>query len=491
MSQVAEAAFSSFRFEVGGLTLSRIIFVVKIQRPLNTGLKLFSKRNQVPTLLDYEVTVDVSTVNGEYFLFLDSPQPDDVFYLGVYGLPAGLLLRNNNYYFLCQILTADSFKLYQSYPYLQAPPLVPPTGNYIPPPRSSYSLLPPDTPVESRANSGVFNNGTWRFFRVQVSEFTRVTAVASDGVRSKNDYGSLFLVARKLYLPTRRDPPPFNNSHIDWFIADVCVQQPAQTSTSTVTQEIPSFPIPPSGRAPVGPGTRCFPTPSPSFVLSPFDNFANSSVWYVGVYAMGCRSLCHCANWCVDASTHAVLNAADCGCPATDVVPLPFTITATRIPRLGLYGSLGIGNATVKLLSPYDLHKYFTVEVNGSVAVHISACQLNASSCQRAGAATYFDFYVSDVIPYPQLATPPPDNLRSEAVNGNPLVSITVLEPEGVKSLIKVGVHADASVDVRISIRFSPPYYPLVVGRSYAGLLREDRWSAGGQMRMLTCAGVS
>ena len=60
-SQVAEAAFSSFRFEVGGLTLSRIVFVVKIQRPLNAGLKLFSKRNQVPTLMDYDVTVDVST----------------------------------------------------------------------------------------------------------------------------------------------------------------------------------------------------------------------------------------------------------------------------------------------------------------------------------------------------------------------------------------------------------------------------------------------
>jgi hypothetical protein len=40
-------------------------------------------------------------------------------------------------------------------------------------------------------------------------------------------------------------------------------------------------------------------------------------------------------------------------------------------------------------------------------------------------------------------------------------------------------------VDVRISIRFSPPYYPLVVGRRYAGLLREDRWSAGGVMRAL------
>jgi hypothetical protein len=105
----------------------------------------------------------------------------------------------------------------------------------------------------------------------------------------------------------------------------------------------------------------------------------------------------------VDASTHPVLNAADCGCPATDVVALPFTITATRIPRLGLYGSLGLGNATVKLLSPYDLHKYFTVEVNGSVTILISACQLNASSCQRAGAASYFDFYVSDVIPYPQV----------------------------------------------------------------------------------------
>jgi hypothetical protein len=175
-SQVAVFALSTFRFPVDGLILSRLVFVVKLQRPYSTGLALYAKRNEMPTLLDYEMRTDVSTYNGEFFLDIDLPRPEDVFYIGVFGLDAGLLARGANYYFLGTILSKDGFMLYESSPYMQDSPLVPPSGNYIPPPITSYTILPPDVPFESR----LLNNGTFQFFRLQVSEHTRVTAVAGE-----------------------------------------------------------------------------------------------------------------------------------------------------------------------------------------------------------------------------------------------------------------------------------------------------------------------
>ena len=175
-SQVAEMAFSTFRFPVGGMILSRLVFVVKLQRPYNTGLALYAKRNEMPTILDYEIRTDVSTYNGEFFLDIDLPRPEDVYYVGVFGLAAGLLPRGANYYFLGTILSKDMFMLYESSPYTQDPPLVPPPGNYIPPPITAYTILPPDVPFTSR----LLNNGTFQFFRLQVSELTRVTAIAGE-----------------------------------------------------------------------------------------------------------------------------------------------------------------------------------------------------------------------------------------------------------------------------------------------------------------------
>ena len=156
---------------------------------------------------------------------------------------------------------------------------------------------------------------------------------------------------------------------------------------------------------------------------------------------------------------------------------MPFNITAVRVPRQGLYASLIQGSNNVTLRSPFNLHQFFTIEVNGSAAVRFSS--------QLRSGKGFFDVFVSDTIPYPQRAALPPENLRSEAALGNPPVSITVLKPEGEKSYVKVGVHALGSVDLVIDCSYSPPYYPLVLGRSYAGLLRQDRFSAAGQKRSL------
>jgi hypothetical protein len=140
-SQVAESAFSTFRFQVGGLILSRLVFIVKQQRPLNRGLALYVKASSVPTLLDYDNRIDISTYNGEYFLYINQPDPAAVYYVGVFGLQAELLDRGQNYYFLGQVLSWDGFALYESSPYLPDPPKVPPPGNYIPPPSNSYTIL--------------------------------------------------------------------------------------------------------------------------------------------------------------------------------------------------------------------------------------------------------------------------------------------------------------------------------------------------------------
>ena len=125
-------------------------------------------------MLDYDVRTDVSTFNGEYFLYMDFPAPEEVWYIGVFGLPAGQLPRGQNYYFLGTVLTRDGFKLYESSPYEQDPPDVPPPGNYLPPPSTSYTILPPETPIGSQ----LLNNGSFQFFRLQVSELTRVTVTA-------------------------------------------------------------------------------------------------------------------------------------------------------------------------------------------------------------------------------------------------------------------------------------------------------------------------
>jgi hypothetical protein len=130
----------------------------------------------VPTLIDYDTKVSISTANGEYFLNIDQPRPDDVFYLGVYGASDGVLPRGNNYYFLAQLRTNDEFKLYVSNPYLLPPPSVPPAGGYIPPSSNLFSVLVPESPIKSH----LFNNGSIQFFRLQVSEFTSVTAVAGE-----------------------------------------------------------------------------------------------------------------------------------------------------------------------------------------------------------------------------------------------------------------------------------------------------------------------
>jgi hypothetical protein len=173
---VAESAFATYRFPVDGLIQSRFVFIVSQRRPHSTGLELYSKRNSVPTLIDYDTKVDISTANGEYFLNINQPRPDDVFYLGVYGASDGVLPRGNNYYFLAQLRTNDEFKLYVSNPYLLPPPSVPPAGGYIPPSSNLFSVLVPESPIKSH----LFNNGSIQFFRLQVSEFTSVTAVAGE-----------------------------------------------------------------------------------------------------------------------------------------------------------------------------------------------------------------------------------------------------------------------------------------------------------------------
>jgi len=172
--QVAESAFATFRFQMDGLIVSRIVFVVKLQRPFLHGLALYSKADSVPTLLEYDVKTDVPSANGEFFLFVDQPKPDDVFYFGVFGVAAQLLRRGQNYYFLGQILSNDEFLLYESSPFLADPPRVPPPGNYVPPSVESYTVLAPDVPFQSQ----LFNNGSVQYFRLQVAEFTNLTARA-------------------------------------------------------------------------------------------------------------------------------------------------------------------------------------------------------------------------------------------------------------------------------------------------------------------------
>ena len=266
---------------------------------------------------------------------------------------------------------------------------------------------------------------------------------------TNSNYGLFFLMARKFYLPARQEPP-YNNSHVESFVSEVC----SQSANSLTVNKI-----------------GCHPSSTPSILISPEDNFANSSLWYVGVYAVGCRSLVTCATWAVDPGVNTPAGI-DCGCEETRVEAVPFNITAVRVPRQGLYASLIQGSNNVTLRSPFNLHQFFTIEVNGSAAVRFS-------SRLRSGKG-FFDVFVSDTIPYPQRAALPPENLRSEAALGNPPVSITVLKPEGEKSYVKVGVHALGSVDLVIDCSYSPPYYPLVLGRSYAGLLRQDRFSAAG-----------
>ena len=176
-SQVAVSAFSTFRFQLDGLIVSRVVFIVRQQRPFSTGLALYAKRSSVPTLLDYEFRTTASTSNGEYFLFIERPNPDEIFYLGVFGKDQDQLLeRGKNFYFLGQIQSQDGFELYESTPFLQDPVEVAPPGNYIPPKPSTYSILSPDTPLMS----SLLNNGTFKMFRLQVSEFTRVTADAGN-----------------------------------------------------------------------------------------------------------------------------------------------------------------------------------------------------------------------------------------------------------------------------------------------------------------------
>jgi len=164
----------------------------------------------------------------------------------------------------------------------------------------------------------------------------------------------------------------------------------------------------------------------------------------------------------------------DCGCDLASVEPVPFTLTATRVPRLGLYQTLVKGRNIVVLRWPYDAHQYFTVEVNGSVAVHFTTRSKGS-----------FDLFVSNDIPYPQRATLPPLSCRSESELGNPPISITVLRPEGEKSHVKVGMHSSGSVDVEVTVSFSPPYFPLVMGRNYAAILRLDKFSSTGSKRYL------
>ena len=332
-------------------------------------------------------------------------------------------------------------------------------------------------------------------------------------------------MARKSSLPERQEPPlgqaPYNESHVDYFTADLCS---CNTSTDKQCNE------------------QCHPSQSPSINISPEDNFANSSFWYVGVYAVGCRSLENCAAWAAEyhyrfskfdadadalwsvqefraytaqyggTGTFTVVSGGDggiskseymsyaktkvggggtrcgpawapcepstrpgkdCGCSAS-VQPVPFTLTATRVPRLRLYQTLVEGRNVVNLRSPYDAHQYFTVEVNGSVAVHLTARSKGS-----------FDLFVSNDIPYPQRATLPPTSYRSESELGNPPISISVLRPQGEKSHVKVGMHSSDSADVEVIVSFSPPYFPLVLERNYAAILRLDKFSSTGSKRYL------
>ena len=470
-SQVAESAFATFRFRMDGLIVSRIVFMVRQQRPLSTGLALYSKASAVPTLLDYDIRTDISTVNGEYFIFIDQPRPDDTFYVGVFGVAAELLPRGENYYFLGKVMSNDEYEKYQSSPYLADPPLVPPLGNYVPPPVSSYTILPPDTTLSSQ----VLNNGSFQYFRLQVSEFTRVSIFARLPEHRFENYthGPFFLLARRLHLPDRVEPPPFNSSEFDWFNVDVCSQlHNTTTESSTVVTTTTVLSLDGTVNVETTYKTRCYSSMNPSMTLSPFDNFANSSIWYVGIYAVGCRSMPACAPWTSFGSTVSL--GMDCGCAddtPDQVEVVPFSVTADRVARLGLYGSLAVGHNSVKLRSPYDVEKYFIVEVNGSAAVRFVGSSAEGS----------FDLFVSDTIPYPQRAAMPPESLRSESRLGNPPVSITVLKPEGEISHVKVGLHSSATVTVNITITLSPPYYPLLFGRKYAGLLRQDAFSSTGQ----------
>ena len=227
--------------------------------------------------------------------------------------------------------------------------------------------------------------------------------------------------------------------------------------------------------------TRCYPSTSPSILLSPFDNFVNSSMWYVGVYAVGCRALLTCALWGAEPNSRA---GKDCGCDPAKVEAVPFTLTATRVPRLGLYGSLQVGHNNVILESPYDLHKFFLVEINGSAAVHFQT-SLQGPRNKTSGRTDIYDVFVSDEIPYPQRASLPPPSLRSEAIFGNPPVTITVLKPEENTTYVKVGVHSSESATISVVISLTLPYYPVVLGRSYAGLLRVDSFSSEAQKRVL------
>ena len=289
-------------------------------------------------------------------------------------------------------------------------------------------------------------------------------------------------------------------------------------------------------------------------LISPEDNFANSSFWYVGVYAVGCRSLEICAAWAAEYhyrfsrfdadaddlwsvqefreykavyggfSTFSAVSRGDgsiskseytsyaktsvggggtgcgpdwapcepstrpgkdCGCDPASVEEVSFTLTAARVPRLGLYQMLMEGSNVVSLRSPFDAHQYFTVEVIGSAAVHFTAQTLREWSIGQGS----FDLFVSNDIPYPQRASLPPESYRSESALGNPSISITVLRPEGEKSHVKVGMHSSGSVDVEVTISFSPPYFPLVLGRNYVGILRLDKFSSTGQKRYLSILG--
>jgi hypothetical protein len=204
-------------------------------------------------------------------------------------------------------------------------------------------------------------------------------------------------------------------------------------------------------------------------------------MWYVGVYAVGCRAFLTCASWGAEPDSRA---GKDCGCDPAKVEAVPFTLTATRVHRLGLYRSLKVGRNDVVLQSPYDLHKFFLVEIHGSAAVHFQT-RLQGPSNRTSGRSDIYDIFVSDEIPYPQRASLPPESLRSESVFGNPPVTITVLQPEGNTSYVKVGVHSSESVTLTIDVSLSLPYFPLVLGRSYAGLLRRDKFSSERQQRVL------
>jgi hypothetical protein len=477
-SNVGESAFQWFRFRMQGLIVSRLVFMVRQQRPFSSGLALYHKAGGAPTLLVYDARTDVSSANGEYFLFINQPEPSDTFYVGVFGRSGFGLERNGKYHFLGQIMTVDEYENWESSPYLADPVLVPQAGIYVPPDAASYTVLSPDTRLESQ----LLNNGSFQFFRLQVSEFTRVTLSArkSGWGASHYNYGPFFLLAKRLFLPSKREETVLNASYVDWFDADICSQlHNTTTKASTVTNETATINAKDeTTKLETTSKTRCYASMNPSMLLSPFDNFANSSIWYVAVYAVGCRSMLACARpHGMGEATHLM---QDCGCQDENpdrVEAVPFSLMTVRIPRLGMYGVLSEGQNNVTLQWPYDVDQYFIFEVNGSAAVHFKAWAGTAGGI--------FDLFVSDIIPYPQRAMIPPENLRSEGIFANPPVSITVLKPEGEISQVKVGVHSTSSATISIIISLSPPYYPLMMGRSYLGLLRKDKFSPTGQPRTL------